>query len=336
MGSSRKPSGIGRIIGGLLVLLLVIAIVGLLFVDWRAAAAIVGGLLVGAFVRFVLVHIWQSKRRGLWIGLFAGVVVIGGIVIGGLSLLSMGGGLDASSAGPPAEEEPAEEEAAGPPLVGRINLYRVTVRPGTSASLPTDVQQEVVYTLSRGEVEIVSGEVLAGPAQQIFSEQRGFLLREVRIKPWETGPYTSLTLTAPDGDSAQARICSFLSCVPAEIEVIGLPRGSFYAARGVPDISAIDYVNEEIVEWTTNDVSGDIIFAYIPPPFHILRPLLAPFVGASTASDWTVGLITLVGTVIATPLVKPILEDIIEDKIAEFLRNLFGGKKNRRNSSKSR
>ena len=66
----------------------------------------------------------------------------------------------------------------------------------------------------------------------------------------------------------------------------------------------------------------------------ILFILLAPFIGASTASDWTVGLITLVGTVVAMPLVQPVLENIFQDWLADQIRALFGRKKENRSSRK--
>jgi hypothetical protein len=125
-----------------------------------------------------------------------------------------------------------------------------------------------------------------------------------------------------------------VSCAPSEVEITGLPKGSFFAARGVEAVTVTPYVNEEIVTWRSDDVSDGVVFAYIPPPFQVARPVLAPFIGASTASDWTVGLITLVGTVVAMPLVQPVLENIFQDWLADQVRALFGRKKDSRSSRK--
>jgi len=324
MSASKKQSGVGRLIGGVIVLLVAAGIVGLLFVDWRAAAAVVVGIGVGWLVRGLLRRIWQSKRRGLWIGLSVGAVVLVGLVLGGFALLSLGG-LEpdmAGTAGEPAAEAPE------PSLVGRIDVYRVSIRPGESLAAGVEVSEAAVYTLTKGGGEVVSGALYEVPVRSVASERRGFLLREVTIQPWQTGATSNVTLTAPDGETAVTRVCTFVSCAPTEVEITGLPKGSFFAARGVPDVTITPYVNEEIVTWHTNDVSDGIVFAYIPPPFQVARPVLAPFIGASTASDWTVGLITLVGTVIAMPLVQPVLENIFQDWLADQIRALFGRKKN--------
>lgn len=336
MSASKKQSGVGRLIGGVVVLLVVAGLAGLLFVDWRAAVAVVVGIGAGWLVRGLLRRVWQSKRRGLWIGLVVGIVILGGIVAGGLALFGAGGMEPLAGSGGGAAEPAGEEaaEAPEPPLVGRIDIYRVNVQPGESLAAGVEVSEAAVYTLTKGGGEVVSGQIYEVPVRSVASERRGFLLREVTIIPWQTGATSNITLTAPDGETAVTRVCTFVSCAPSEVEITGLPKGSFFAARGVEDVTVTPYVNEEIVNWRSDDVSDGIVFAYIPSPFQVARPVLAPFIGASTASDWTVGLITLVGTVVAMPLVQPVLENIFQDWLADQVRALFGRKKDSRSPRK--
>jgi hypothetical protein len=143
---------------------------------------------------------------------------------------------------------------------------------------------------------------------------RGWLLREAVVSP-----LSDVTLALPGGLEATPY---FL--VPADVrlnvKLQGFPKGSFYAARDATSIASAPYLDTETVIWTVGNLQDDIVFAYIPSPFHYLRPLLAPFVSLATLSQWLFGLIGVVAGGLITAYTRTWLVTIAQRIATMFAR----------------
>ena len=85
-------------------------------------------------------------------------------------------------------------------------------------------------------------------------------------------------------------------------------------------ISSSPYLDTETVTWTVENLDGDIVFAYIPSPFHYLRPLLAPFISLATLSQWLFGLIGVVAGGLITAYARTWLLSIAQKLAAIMIK----------------
>src|SRR5207247_10010311 len=122
-------------------------------------------------------------------------------------------------------------------------------------------------------------------------------------------------------------LCRAASCAPAEVQVSNLPPGSFYASRETGEIDRAPYAGTETVAWQTRNLRRGLAFAYIPAPFHLLRGVLAPLLGASNVSQWATGLLGMVGGAAAIPLIKPLVQDIAEEKASKGIGKAWDQRK---------
>ncbi len=327
----RRTPFLVWIIGALALLALAAALVGLAGVDYRLALALLAGALAAWLLMRVLRALvgWLRRRRRPWV--WVALLALGGLA----AVIVIGGGLLLTLAPTADSDEPAPAEAeAEPQAVTRslaISGYRVTVRASDSPAAGVLVTEELFYAVSEGEQIVFPDLALAPPERRVESVQRGFLLKEVRIEPLGGDAHRLISLPLPDGTQMSAWLCRGLACQEAVVQLEDFPAGSFYAARGVTEVEIVPYANTEIISWRTRDLSDGVVFAYIPPPFQALRPLLAPLVGASRADEWLVALVGMLATVASGPFVKPVLESLVEDRIKDLLR----GRKSTRRSGKS-
>lgn len=340
--SRRRVSLIVAVVGALALAAIIAALLTLAVIDYSLALA----LLIGVAAAWLLTRIigavvarFRQGRRTLLVALITGAagILVCGVIVFLLTLapLTTRGALPFMTE-PAAEGAP--EEAEEIPLSASITAYRITVGAGDAPASGVTVVEDVFYSVYRGAETVYVDLSMRLPEREVTSAPRGFLLREIAIEPLGGSPYDDLDLPLPDGGSVGARLCSPISCVSATVRLEDFPARSFFAARGVSEdqVEVVPYVNTETITWTTSDLSGGIAFAYIPPPFQLLRPLLAPLVGASRASEWLVGLVGMVGAVLAGPFIRPVLEDLIEDKVGELFGGLFKRRSDRKPSTSSR
>jgi hypothetical protein len=335
----RRPPFVPRLLGALLLLALLLLLLGLLFVDYRAALALVVGV-GGAWLIVRIAGRLGRDRPGRRIVLAAaGVLIAVGVVIAIMAVPWL-----ASVAGPPLpiptqvepQGVPAGEEAAVVREVA-ITDYRLTATPRKPLAAGVVVDEEIVFDVYEDGEIVLAGQGMHFPEREVASERRGFLLREVTVEPLGVGVFSPVSLTLPDGSVEQARLCSSRACPPAHVRLEDFPQNAFFAARGVPEVEIVPYINTEIVTWTEDDVtllSQGVTFAYVPPPFQYLRPFLVPLIGASQFGEWLVGLVGLVGGVVAAPVLMPVLENLVMDRIFEGIKRVFTGKEEGKKSSR--
>ena len=222
----------------------------------------------------------------------------------------------------------------GAPFPPLIDGYHLKIDGSTTASgaftitEAVDINQEWVARSAKTDIP----PAVELPPRQVTSANAGFLAKEVRIDPLQADASGDVSITLPDGRILTGRLCS--SCESTAIELQDVPQGSFLAARDADNVEKHPYVGTETVTWSVLDLREGIRFAYVPPPYQYLRPLLQPLIGASTLNQWVLGLAGLIGTLVVSPIVKPMLLTALQKKIEEWLAKLFGKKDKKDDPSK--
>jgi hypothetical protein len=306
-----------RVLGVISIFLMAALFLWLLFVNYRAALA----LMVGVALAFAVRWIWTrfaGRTRLLVLGIGA-VILIGAacllITTGGFTLVgfSAANGSD----GPP----------EGVPSFPEIRFYRVTIEPANTPNTFT-VNESIVFDVVTPTREVIAAnQVMPFPPREINSENKGFLLREVVIQPWGVNAAEPVAIAMPDGSTQLAVLCTSASCALSEIEVRGFPEGAFYAARETSEIERIPYIGDETVTWSTRRIRSGIAFSYVPAPFNAVAGIARPLLGASNLSEWAAGLFGMVASVLAIPLLKPLVVDIAEDKASARLKKAWDKRK---------
>lgn len=291
----------------------VVLAAGLAIVDFRAAGALVLGV-AAAWVLVGLVRLARRVRRRVLLAVGLGVVVLLGAALLLVMFLSNTSDFIAEEAPADGAAAPEGEGGAIDPPRAVVTGYRVSARPGVDGEHLL-VNEAVVYDVRRGADVVLGGQYLLLPEREITSHSRGFLLREVTIEPLGAGAMASIPVSLDDGTELDLRLCTVLSCPPSEVELQEFPEDAFFAARDVAEVQSTSYVRTQTVRWTTDDLDGGITFAYIPAPYHRLRPVLSPFLGAASIGDWLVGLVAMVGSILAAPLVGPLLEHLLDEYV---------------------
>ncbi|SOD01693.1 hypothetical protein SAMN05216486_10114 [bacterium JGI 053] len=125
----------------------------------------------------------------------------------------------------------------------------------------------------------------------------GFLLREVRFRHPACG----------------------LVCTPTRVTIDDMPRHLFANAKFAHNLQRAEYGNSESVTWWLEEDRSEIAFTYIVPPFQAVRPIIAPFLGATRMSDWSLafaGLLTLGLGWTLTMIIGPRLADWAKSKLS--------------------
>ena len=144
------------------------------------------------------------------------------------------------------------------------------------------------------------------PERKVRSTSLGLLARQVKIMPDQVGPSGEAAIALPDGRVLKGGICS-LTCGKIVIVLHDVPSGSFLAAKDADDIQKAPYINTETVTWSVLDPDQGITFAFVPPPFNIVRPVIEPLLGVSSLDQWLLGILGLISTLLVSPFVKPVL-----------------------------
>jgi hypothetical protein len=252
-------------------------LVGLLLFNFNSGIAVIAGVLIAAAVIALVGWITRRSKKLIWL-LLAAVLVLG---LGSVVCLSI------------IVFQP-HHMSQYPNIICPIASYRIVAVPDSSQLKGFQIEEYV--TLVDG-VEYKPSETWVPamvdgrpgyrlPAQPVVVTSRGFLLKEALI--------------------ASSVTC----CESALVEIKDIPLDAFYAAVYARDLQHYPYVDTETITWDPG--SDDIRFSYIVPPFQILRPVFAPLMGASSLSQWLLGLIALLGTFVFTPVVRPILEEFAQ------------------------
>ena len=142
------------------------------------------------------------------------------------------------------------------------------------------------------------------PEREVRSIRVGLLSREVRIKPGNADASGEVTITLADGRVLQGGICSF-SCGKIDIELQDAPAGSFLGARDADKIKDLSDLKTETISWSVPDPDQGITFAFVPPSFNVVRPIIKPLLGVSALNQWLLGILGLFCALLITPIFKP-------------------------------
>lgn len=308
--TAHKPSFPSRLVAGLLILAVIMLLIGLFIANYTAALA----LLIGIGAALLLTPVIRGLRRRFGLrGVIFGLVGLGVLLCAvGALVVIFSSGIGATGAGgaPPADQDP---EAAVPQPEPLIRAYRIYVFPAEERGVFT-VQEEVIYDIAAAGEILSSDHVMQLPARQATAESKGFLLREVVIYPSDP-----VYLRTETGGEAEVNLC-LASCPPTTVELRDVPENAFYAAREAAEVEHVPYVGTETVSWSTRRLDRGLAFTYIPSPFHALRGVFGPLLGASSMSEWAAGLFGMISAMFAIPLLKPLVVDIAEDKASERIK----------------
>lgn len=278
-----------RKLSALTLLALALVMLGVSAISYTSALLIFFGFILAIPISFIIAGLarWRWRKLVLttsfWLGLLA------------FLLFSMGQPL----------------YYIPPPL---FTSYRLTIEPADSPNVFVVQEQAIAQMRPKSSGETGNGGtvLVRWTARNVSSTRKGFLLREVKLVP--TATRDGVQVLAPSGDTAYGFLCTY-TCPENEIELQNLPIGSFFAARDAEGVRTSAYIDEETTVWSLKRLDRGVIFAYIPAPFHHLRRILKPFIGAATISSWVIALISLIGGLVLLPIIKPILFEYAVDKI---------------------
>ena len=258
-------------IGAIILIVFIAAALLVASINCRAGAAVLGGALAAVLIALMIRAIARSRRRVLLIVLMIPVILLGLVVLFGVFLMSR----SRQSASPiilcPVAEHYIVIDPETPRLQGFQIHEAVTLVEGVEFTPPTEWQAALVHNQPGYDL----------PERSAAVASRGFLLREAAV--------------------SNALACSENTF----IELNNIPLNAFYAAVYAYDEQHFPYVDTETITWSPG--STDVRFSYIAPPFQFLRPLLSPIMGASSASQWVVGLASIAGTLVFYPIIQRIL-----------------------------
>lgn len=188
--------------------------------------------------------------------------------------------------------------------------YHIAIKPVDSTLKNLKIEEEGILD---GEMKLLS-------ERQISGTSRGFLLREVRITPLEADASGYVNLILPDGSSLRGPLCGSW-CPQSTVELRDFPKNSFFDAKNAEQVGEPDtYVEVETIILSIRDLEQGIVFAYIPPPYHYFRPMLAPFVGLSSFGEIAIVIFSLTGTIILVPIVQPIIYNLAKSRLQSWFK----------------
>jgi len=298
-----------RSLGYVALVLFLLLTLGLLAINYVAGIALLLGIalawLTRITARFVSARGWGLK---FVIALLGVIILVTVVLVFGISLiLSFGRGAG-----------PVDCDPTKPADVALPKEYRVTLVPQNDAAETFTfkeevdvVEQKIICRLDTPST-VLSEEkaTVILPEGQTKSEARGFLLRQVRLAPLGADAFGTAHLKLPNGHSVEI----FLSGVPSKVVLDKMPRNSFYDALDKKELATSTYLDQETIRWSVADLTHAVVFAYIQPPYQILRPLIAPFLGAANINDWAMALVGALGAVIVSPIVAPVLTEIAKSR----------------------
>jgi hypothetical protein len=134
---------------------------------------------------------------------------------------------------------------------------------------PTDSSLKS-FRLEEGlRIEGTSPQSWQFPERQVIGTNRGVLLKEVKIEPSQ--------------DVLEACPTCRSGCSKAEIELVDFPSGSLYQIKGEEDRMTYPYLDTETITCSVHNPRQGVAFAYLPPPYYQLGPILEPLVAMSSS-----------------------------------------------------
>lgn len=276
-----------RLIVGMIAAAVLFMLFGLLAVSYTLFAAAAIGVALGIAV-IALVRLLPRR----WFFAVLGVAAVAALLMLGLSLRS----------------GPRSYPMA---LVASVPAYSVTIRPGPKAG--TFVVSE------EADVEVES---FTAPAPQptrvrasqtVAAASKGLFLQEVTF-----APLAKLAVALPDGEQVSPVLVTDMDS-KLSVKLQDVPKGSFYVARHALGLATHPYLDTETLTWSPTDLSDAISFAYVPSPANQLRPLLSPFLTASSLSQWAVGLVVALGAALFGTFVQPALMGRLKETLGPWL-----------------
>jgi hypothetical protein len=308
MESSRSNVGLTRVTTYTVLLIFLLALIGLFAVNYTAGLA----LIVGSALSLIVVRLWsiliKSSRRSCILASLLLSLFIVGIVIFFFTLFSLGGEVQSTDTTCLGLEPYFRTSTKSSQIV----IEQSKVSPGNFiAREQVDILQEQVECKNGHALSVLNADTKTVQLsdRQIESQDRGFLLKEVSFTPSST-----VTSELPNGNS---RITP-LNILNTQVNIRDMPKDSFYAAKDAENLTLDTYVDTQTVQWSVRNASDGIVFAFIPTPFNILRPLVTPFVGISSWSEWLVAIIALVAGLIVHPIVAPVLNEIAKGRFKSW------------------
>ncbi len=288
-----------KVIGYLVLIVLLFLAVGLLSTSYSASVALLLGILLAwptkVIIKAIVAHmrsLGHQERRVLFLIAFLLLLVICSLYLFSFTL----------SLRPPTVDEYQV-------IIEQLDSQTFRVQENVIIEETTTVNQE-----SKIEEILVSL-----PERTVKSASRGLLLKELQIAPLKMSSSGYISLTLPSGNVLRGSLCRDY-CPKSRIELLDFPTNSFYAAKDAQDIERFPYVNTESITWSVRNLEKGVIFAYIPSPYHYLRPILQPFVEASSIGQWAIALVSIIGTLVLTPIVQPVLTDLAQNRLKSLFK----------------
>ncbi len=220
------------------------------------------------------------------------------------------------------------------PRICVLESYKATVMAGDTSLNTLSIRDEIVFnptvlqhtTLTPPTTwDIVvtnEGQAFRLPERQILGGNRGFLLKQADFDL----PYKDVFSSArfsPDleydeyNGSLVYRLEDYyvLPCMQRDTTNVTLkdfPRGAFFAAKDATDVNTQSYIDEDTITWSTG--AEHVTFAYVPPPFNHIYPLLNPLVGISSLNEFVDVIIAIVITFIVTNVIRPGLIEMAQNR----------------------
>jgi len=272
-------------------------ILGLLFVNYSAAMALLIGIILAWFIRLV-VRFANRISVLLYVGI---LLLIALAVISSLALLG------------PQIANIFSRVTSGLTGGGSIfEHYQVVIEPMNPALETFLIREEVEYTIN-GEKNR-----LRLPQRHLSGTSRGLFVKELKINALDMDSSGTVIWTLPDGTVRRDALCP-MSCPIGSVELKDWPKNSFYASKNARDMKQQSYLDTETLDWSVSSLKDPIQVAYIPSPFYFLRAFLEPFAQVSSLGEWVMTLIGILSTAIVTPAIKNRLSGVVQNRVKSLL-----------------
>lgn len=92
------------------------------------------------------------------------------------------------------------------------------------------------------------------------------------------------------------------------VRVLAMPVDMFYQAQGGSSLAKTQFVNTESIEWSVSKDEQPIVFAYLAPPAHLVKPFIPDFVWAHSGGRLAI----LAITAIVLPILMGVGVDVVK------------------------
>lgn len=126
-------------------------------------------------------------------------------------------------------------------------------------------------------------------------------------------------ITIPMDDWEITKDMDFSSKSSSSVSIEKLPYQSFYDAAYADHINSNEYMGEETISWDEDRAYSKIRFVYIRPPFHNLRPIIAPLIEFSKYDNRMLAVIGFLIPFLLFSIISPVMVGYLQNMV----RNLF-------------